>query len=250
VIVNQRFASKYWPGANPVGKRLRLFDRRTPKGEDEGPWRTVVGVVSNIAQNEIARPESNYLVYEPYRQRTVGNMRMIVRTRIPPASLAATIRREIQAIDPDITVWSVGTLEQSFKTLYWKSEFYGSLFLIFAALALLLASFGLYAVIAHSVSQRSQEIGVRIALGGTARDIRGLVLRQGLLPVGVGLTVGLALSLAMNRLLQAQLVQVSPSDLITLAAVSATLIVAAILGCLIPARRAMQVDPLVALRHD
>ncbi len=250
VIVNQRFASKYWPGENPLGKRLRLFDRKTPKGDDEGPWRTVVGVVSDIAQNEIARPESNDLVYEPYRQRIVGTMRMMARTGIPPSSLAAAIRREIQTIDPEITVWSVATLDQSFKTLYWKSEFYGSLFAIFAAIALLLASFGLYAVIAHSVSQRTQEIGVRIALGGTAGDIRGLVLRQGLLPVGVGLAIGLALSLAVNRLLQAQLVQVSPSDPITLGAVSAALIAAALLGCLIPARRAIRVDPVVALRHD
>ena len=109
---------------------------------------------------------------------------------------------------------------------------------------------GLYAVIAHSVSQRTQEIGIRMAMGAKARDILKLVLRQGILPLGIGLTIGLAASFAVNRVLKAELVQVSPSDPITLAAVSATLIVTGMLGCLIPARRAMRVDPVVALRHD
>jgi ABC-type antimicrobial peptide transport system permease subunit len=122
--------------------------------------------------------------------------------------------------------------------------------LIFAAIALLLASIGLYAVIAHSVSQRTREIGIRMALGAKARDILKLVLRQGILPSGIGLMIGLAASFAVNRVLKAELVQVSPSDPVTLAAVSATLIMAATLGSLIPARRAMRVDPVVALRYD
>jgi putative ABC transport system permease protein len=134
--------------------------------------------------------------------------------------------------------------------VYWKSQFYGTLFLIFAGVALLLASFGLYAVIAHSVSQRTQEIGVRMALGGSAADIRALVLRQGMLPAGAGLLLGLMASAGVNRLLAAQLVQVSPADPLTLALVAATLVASAALGCLIPARRAARVDPLVALRHD
>ena len=113
-----------------------------------------------------------------------------------------------------------------------------------------MASIGLYTVIAHSVSQRTQEIGIRIAIGATARDILKLVFAQGMLPLAIGLTIGLAASLAVNRLLQSMLVQVSPADPITLAVVSAVLVLSAALGCLIPARRAMRVDPLVALKYE
>jgi putative ABC transport system permease protein len=133
---------------------------------------------------------------------------------------------------------------------FWDSRFYGALFLIFAAIALLLASIGLYTVIAHSVSQRTQEIGVRIAIGATTRDILSLVFRQGMIPLGIGLAIGLSASLAVNRLLESMLVQVSPSDPITLLVASGVLILAAMLGCLIPARRAIRVDPADALRHE
>jgi len=124
------------------------------------------------------------------------------------------------------------------------------LFMIFAAIALLLASVGLYAVMAHSVSQRTQEIGIRTAMGATARDILRLVFKQGLLPVGIGLTIGLAAALVVTPLLKTQLVGVSPADPLTLVLVSATLVVSATFGCLIPARRAANVDPLVALRCE
>lgn len=133
---------------------------------------------------------------------------------------------------------------------FWDSKFYGSLFLIFAAIALLLASIGLYTVIAHSVSQRTQEIGIRMAIGGTPHDILKLVIRQGMLPLAIGLIIGLAASFAVNRLLTSVLVHISPADPITLVAASAVLIVAGALGCLIPARRAMRVDPVVALRNE
>jgi ABC-type antimicrobial peptide transport system permease subunit len=133
---------------------------------------------------------------------------------------------------------------------YRDNRFNGVLFVIFAAIALLLASIGLYAVIAHAVSQRSQEIGIRAAMGATARDILTLVFTQGLLPVGIGLTVGLVAALALTPLLKAQLVGVSPADNLTLFVASATLVVSATLGCLIPARRATRVDPVVALRHE
>jgi ABC-type antimicrobial peptide transport system permease subunit len=125
-----------------------------------------------------------------------------------------------------------------------------ALFLIFAAIALLLASVGLYAVIAHSVSRHIQEIGIRMAVGATARDILGLVFTEGMLPVGIGLAIGLAASFAVNRVLKAELVQVSPTDPVTLVVASAVLILAAMLGCLIPARRATRVDPVIALRHE
>jgi len=243
-IVNQRFARQYWPGEDPAGKRLRLFDKTGP-----GVWLAVVGVASNIIQNDVTRQKFEPSVYLPYRQKPGGGMWVFARTRVPPDSLATAFRREVQALDSDLPMYGPFTLTEHLE-VYWDSRFYGVLFLIFAAVALLLASIGLYTVIAHAVSQRTQEIGIRLAMGATAGDVLKLVLAQGMIPLGIGLTIGLAASLAVNRLLQSMLVQVSPSDPITLVAASALLVFSATLGCLIPARRAMRVNPVVALRYE
>jgi len=152
-------------------------------------------------------------------------------------------------LDPSLPLYGPMAIADRMER-FWDSRFYGSLFLIFAAIALLLASIGLYTVIAHSVSQRTQEIGIRMAIGGTPRDILRLVFRQGMIPLAIGLTVGLAASFAVNRILTSMLVQVSPADPITLVVASAALVLAGTLGCLIPARRAMRVDPVVALRNE
>lgn len=246
VVVNQRFASKYWPGENPLGKRLRLFDGTTP-----GAWRNVVGVVPNIVQNDDTGQKTEPLVYLPYRQMPRAGMKVIARTRVPPGDLGNVFRREVQAIDPDLPIWGPLTLAEVLKMWNYQDKgSFAALFLLAAAIALLLASIGLYAVMAHSVSQRTQEIGIRMAIGATAGDIRKLFFRQGMLPVGIGLIAGLAASFAVNRLLKAALVRVSPADPVTFAAATATLILAAALGSLIPARRAMRVDPAVSLRHE
>jgi len=142
------------------------------------------------------------------------------------------------------------TMEQRLALNYSEQAVIGSLLSIFAAIALLLASVGLYAVIAHSVSQRTQEIGLRMALGASAGDVRGLVFSQGMLQLGIGLAVGLAGTLAVTRALKAVLVQVSPTDPMTLSAVALVLTAAAALGCLVPAQRAMAIDPVVALRQE
>ena len=177
-------------------------------------------------------------------------MEVIARTHVPSGTLATSIRREIHAVDSDLPIFGPLTLDERLEANYWTSGLDGVLFLIFAAIALLLASIGLYAVIAHSVSQRTQEIGIRMAIGAKARDILELVFVQGMLPLGIGLAIGLAASLEVNRVLKSALVHVSPTDPLTLVVASATLVFAATLFCLIPARRAMRVDPLVALRHE
>ena len=243
-MVNQQFVSRYWPGENPLGKRLQLLDGKRPAPV------TVVGVAPNIIQNDRNGQRTDPLVYLPYRQKPIPGMYFIVRTRGAPGSMATIVRNEIHALYPDLPVYGPLTLTAQLRPRYWNRGLYGTLFLVFAAIALLLASIGLYSVIAHSVSQRTQEIGIRMAIGATARDIRSLVLRQGMLPMGIGLAVGLAASFGVNRLLASELVQVSPGDPITLVFVSAVLLLSATLGCLIPARRAMRVDPLVALRHE
>jgi putative ABC transport system permease protein len=190
------------------------------------------------------------LVYLPWRQMAAGDMNVLVRTSVPPGTLKNTFRNEVHALDSDMPMFGPFTLIERLQTRNWDQARYTGLFLIFAAIALLLASVGLYAVIAHTVSRRTQEMGIRMALGAAARDVLSLVFREGMLPVGIGLAIGLAASLAVNRVLKAELVRVSPDDPLTLIATSAVLILSAALGCWIPARRAMRVDPAVALRHD
>jgi putative ABC transport system permease protein len=245
-IVNQRFASEHWPGEAALGKRLRFFNGKAP-----GPWMTVVGVVSNIVQNDITRQTFDPLVYTPSEQRPAASMWILMRTRGAPGGLASALRGQVQAMDSDLPI-ALGPfpLAQYLARGYQYRGTSGTLFLIFAAIALLLASVGLYAVIAHSVSQRTQEIGIRIAMGATARDILGLVFHQGMIPLATGLAIGLAGSFAVNRVIKSSLVHVSPYDPLTLMVASSVLILAATLGCLVPARRAMRVDPVVALRHE
>jgi len=247
-IVNRRFASAYWPGQDPLGKRLRLFNGKTPSA-----WLTVVGVVSNIVQNDANRQDVDPVIYVPYRQHPADAMWVLVRAHGAPGNLANTFRREIQTLDSTLPIWlGPFTLDERLAGMgnYWRIGSDAALFLFFAAIGLLLASLGVYAVVAHSVSERAQEIGIRIAIGATRRDILALVLSRGMLPLGIGVTIGLFAALAVNRVLISTLVHVSPSDPVTLIVAAATLIAAATLGCLVPARRAMRVDPIVALRHE
>jgi putative ABC transport system permease protein len=246
-VVNQRFASEHWPEQTAVGQRFRVFSGATP-----GAWLTVVGVVSNIVY-ATDRQEIAPVVYLPYAQTPRGgDMSVLIRTSVRAGGLTTGLRHEIGALDSDIPIW-LGPYDLADQLasggLYGNIRNHAVLLLIFAALALLLASIGLYAVIAQSVSQRTREIGVRIAIGATARDILGLVFKLGMLPTAIGLIIGLAASVAVTRVLSSELVQVSPSDPATLAAASAVLICSAMLGCWIPARRARRVDPMVALRH-
>ncbi|MBV9742266.1 MAG: FtsX-like permease family protein [Acidobacteriia bacterium] len=242
--VNQVFASKLWPGEDPIGKRLRLFSDLTP-----GPWLTVTGVVSNIVQNDMIRQRFEPLVYLPYRQQPGAGMWVFVKTRVPPEGIATPLRREVRVLDADLPVYGPFALSDRLEG-FSDTRFYGTLFLIFAAIALLLASVGLYTVIAHSVSQRTQEIGIRVAMGATRGDIMRMVFAQGVAPSAIGLASGLGASLAVNRLLKAELILVSPSDPLTLAVTGVVLTVAALLGCVFPARRALRVEPVVALRYE
>lgn len=243
-IVNQLLAERLWPGQDPVGRRIRFF-----AGGKPGEWLTVAGVVSNILQNDQTRQRFDPVAYVPYRQDPAGGQWVLLRTEGPPTQLVNAFRAAVHEIDPDLSIYGPFALTARLEA-FWDNRFYGMLFGIFAAIALFLASIGLYTVVAHSVSQRTQDIGIRLAVGASSSDILKLVLIQGLLPLGIGLAIGLAGSLAVNRLLRSALVQVSPWDPVTLAVASATLVIVAALGCLIPARRAMRVDPVIALRHE
>ena len=248
VIVNDQFARTQWPGEDPLGKRLRLFNGNTPDG-----WATVIGVAPNIVQ-DVTRQRRDPVVYVPYpQQQPTGGMWVFVQTRVTPASLASAFRHEVQALDADLPVW-IGPYPLSERLAgtgaYWSIRNEAVLLLVFALVGLLLASVGLYAVVAHSVGQRTQEIGIRTAMGATAGDILALVFKQGVRPVGAGLALGLAASVVVNRVLASQFVGVSPSDPITLIVATVVLVLSATLGCWIPAHRATKIDPLVALRRD
>jgi putative ABC transport system permease protein len=246
VIVNERFAKEHWSGENPLGKRLRLF-----KGTSPEDWRTVIGVVSNIAQNSVIHQQAaDPLIYLPYRERPSAAIWIFARTRIPSGTLAQEFRREVFDLASSAPIVNVFTMTEWFKVRYVETTNITVMFLLFAGIALLLACIGLYAVIAHSVSRQTQDIGIRMAMGAKPGDIVKLVFREGMLPIVIGLTIGLAASLAVNRLLTSALIQVSPGDPLTLVAVSLVLMFSAALGCWIPAGRAMRVDPVVALRHE
>ncbi|MGD1069245.1 MAG: ABC transporter permease [Bryobacteraceae bacterium] len=247
VLVNQRFAEKYWPEAEAVGKRLRLFDRSGPASKG---WLTVTGVVPNILQNDVNIREVDPLIYLPYRQKPLRDMSIMARTTVPASTLGGAFRREVQAVDDHLPVYNLRTLEERLALNNWPYRIFGALFGIFAGIALVMASVGLYAVIANSVSQRTQEIGVRLALGASGGSVLKMIFAQGMRQLAIGLTLGLLLSLGVTRVLKSMLVQVSATDPATFFAVSLVLGAAAALGCWLPARRAMRVDPAIALRYE
>jgi predicted permease len=251
-IVNQRFAARNWPGRMPPGKQIRLLPRMGAPvpGNKPAPWLTIVGVVSNVVENDHTRQSVDSLVYVPFEQAPAPFMPVLARTGVAPASLIAPIRRQFEAMDPELAVPALMPLRERLDRAWTFERNVTALFLFFAAVALLLAAVGLYAAVSHSVSRRVQEIGIRVAIGATGGDILTLVLRQGVLPVGAGLALGLAGSFATNRVLKSQLVGVSPADPIALAAASALLVLCAALGCIAPARRALRLDPAAAVRHE
>jgi predicted permease len=255
-VVNQSFAFKFWPGEHALGKRLRVRNRNQPD-RNQGDWLTVVGMVPDIMQGDPIRQRFLPLVYVSIQPEPLAAAHFLLRTQIPPDQVMQAVRNKIQALDPDVILENFTTLKASFSfdgdymdTEHMELGKDAAVAPAFALMALLLAAIGLYAVIAHSVGQRTREIGVRMAIGAATEDIRRMVLRDGMLPVAFGTLIGLAASLAVNRILQSQLVGVSPYDPVTMSAAAMVLILVALLACYIPARRAMNVDPAVALRHD
>jgi hypothetical protein len=262
-IVNESFAARFWHGEQALGKRLRVKDRNK-----RSEWRTVIGVVSNIMQGDPLRQHFKPLVYAPFRQEPATRAQnsdgagfngayFLLRTSIPPHQVARVVRAEVERLDTDVILQEFTNLRASFAFRRDRMDLehaelgkYGEAAPIFALIALLLAAVGLYAVVAHSVNQRTKEIGVRMAIGATGKGIRNMVLRDGMLPVGAGMILGLAASLAVNRILQSQLVGVSPYDPATVIGAPVILILVALIACHIPSRRAVRVDPLVALRQD
>jgi putative ABC transport system permease protein len=197
-----------------------------------------------------SRFNNDPLIYLPYGEELPREMFIVSRTRVPPATLAGAFRRAVQSTDENLPGYGVRTLEDHLAQSRLPTTLLGGMFTVFAEIALVLACVGLYAVIAHSVSQRTQEIGVRRAMGGTDRDILRLVLAQGMRPLALGVAIGLPAAFGITHVLRSALVGVSPGDPVTFSGVVVVLALAGVLGCAIPARRAIRVDPVVALKCE
>jgi predicted permease len=255
VIINERMASQFFPGEDPMGERIRFPSDPPPgapapasPGQSQGVWRTIVGISPSIRHSSPQDAEPTAVVYMPFRQDPPGFAALLVRSRLPPGTVMDAARKEVQAIDQDQPVFTIQTLDQMLEQARWPFRVFGSLFVIFAVIALVLSSVGLYAVMAYSVTQRTQEIGVRMALGAEGRQVSWLILKRGLVQLAIALTLGLAGAFGLSRVLRTILVQVTPNDPVTFASITILLTIVSITACLLPARRATRVDPLVALR--
>jgi putative ABC transport system permease protein len=241
VIVNQSFAERAWQGQDPLGRRIRV-------GQGKPVWRTVVGVVPDLQMGGIAGDIEPHGFYLPLAQDCPERVSVALRTQGAPAALAPQVRAQVAALDRDLPIYFVMSMEQVIAENAFFHNLFAALFLIFGACALALAGVGIYGVVAFSVTQRTQEIGVRIALGAGKAQVLGMILRQGAWQLAVGLGAGLVLAVFLAWLLTELLYQVSYVDLPTYVAVIAVLAAVTLSACLIPARRAARVDPLVAIR--
>ena len=257
VIINERLAAEFFKGQDPIGRRLRFVQPPPSPGQTPPAtpppvpvWRTIVGISPTIRHANQQDAEPTNVVYIPLRQEPSGFTNLLVRTSLPPGALMSAVREQMRGVDPDQPVQNVQTMAQLLDRQMWPYRVFGTLFLTFAVIALVMSAVGLYAVMAYSVTQRTTEIGVRMALGANGADVRWLILRRGLVQMGLGLALGLAGAFGVSRVLRTLLVQVTPTDPLTFAVITVILTVVAVAACLIPARRASRVDPLVALRAD
>ena len=242
IVVNETMAKRYWPNEDAIGRRVRF-------GADPAPWMTVVGVVADV-QVRGARKSAVAETYIPYWHQPEAGINVVLKTAGDPAALAEPLRRMVKAIDPNIAVSSVETMDGIVATSIGSSRFYALLVGIFAGLALVLAAVGIYGVMSYAVAQRTQELGVRLALGAGEGQIFGLVIGEMLRLAAVGVVLGLGGSIALGQAIATMLFGVPAVDLVTFAATAAVLVAVALLAACLPARRAMRVDPMTALRAE
>jgi predicted permease len=246
VVINEAFARTYWPNENPVGKRLKL---PIPGDRSTFSWNIVIGVVAD-ARTESLEGSSTPQMYLSLYQRPAKDLAIYVRGRLDTAAIPMEVREQVQAVNPELPVFGAQTLDEVLSGALSVRRFSMEMVALFALTALLLAGLGIYGVISYIVSERTHEIGIRLALGAQSRSILRMVLRQGLGLAIAGTAVGLVCALIVSHLMAGLLYGVRPTDPVTFASVALLLIGVSLLGCYIPARRAMRVDPMVALRYE
>ncbi len=242
VLVNEAFAKKFLPGQQPIGQRLEI-------GSDEKKTQEIVGVVADV-KNDDVEEAADPTAYLPYAQNPNRTMNLVIRGTQEPTRLVSAVRSEVRALDPGLPVSNVKTLSEMIAERISAKRLMAYILAVFALCALLLASVGIYGVMSYAVTQRTQEIGIRMALGARAADVLSLVLKNGMALALTGVAIGLAGAFALTRLLASLLFHVTPTDKLTFAGVALILVGVALLACYIPARRATKVDPLVALRYE
>ncbi len=243
-VVNERFVAQFLDGENPIGRRLRFGTTQTTQ-----PWLTIVGVVPDIFGGDPQDPKPA-VIFQPFAQAHSAFAYVSARTELPPLELTQPVRDAVASLNPDLPIYWPMTLTEAIAAQLWFVRIFGTMFMLFGFVALFLASIGLYAVMSFSVSRRSREMGVRMALGASARNVMGLVLRQGAWQLGLGLALGLTLAAAISRLMTVVLFDVQPLDAVVFGSVASVLALAGVAACLIPARRATHVDPAVAMRAE
>jgi putative ABC transport system permease protein len=246
VIVSERTAKTLWPGMDPIGREI-FWGAGTPTPEN--PYCTVVGVVGNVRYNA-AEADNGLELYYPYTQYPVSNVYYLLRTRMSAGRINQDARTVIRAIDQNAPIVWTKSMEQIMDESLWQRRLWGVLFAVFAGLALVLAAIGIYGVMSYMVSQRTREIGIRVALGASRASVLRLVIRNGFGLVIVGLVGGVGAALALSQLVRSLLFGVTPTDRATFAGVPCLLAVVALVACYVPARSAASVDPLTALRQE
>jgi putative ABC transport system permease protein len=247
-VINETMARQYWPGEDAVGKRFKLGDPDEPK-----PWTTIVGVAGDVRQMGVDEPvkAEMYLPYQQIKdQQWFAPRDLVIRTTVEPLSIVAAVRSEIHQIDADQPIANIRTMDEVLGEETATRRLGMTLLAAFAGLALLLASLGIYGVLAYFVVQHTQEIGVRLALGAQRRDILGLVLKKGMMLALVGVVIGLGAAFALTRFMASLLYGVGAADPLTYAIITLLLTVVALCACYLPARRATKVDPMVALTYE
>jgi hypothetical protein len=256
VLINEAMAKKYWQDEDPVGQLIIIGKGLGPQFED--PARQIVGIVGNVRENGLGN-EGVGVMYIPQSQvpegitalaNSVIPLSWAIRTANEPLSQRVAIERELQAVDAQLPISRERSMEQVVAGAVSRQNFNMVLLTIFAGVALVLAAIGIYGVMAHSVQQRNQEIGIRMALGASRRRMLGMVLRQGLTMAGLGVGVGLLLAYGMTRILASLLFGVKASDPLTFGVAAVTLTMVALVAAYLPARRATGVDPAAALRYE
>jgi putative ABC transport system permease protein len=256
-IINQRFAQLHFPNEDPIGRRIVLsIDLQGGAAPAGGIplslTATVVGIAPNVRQRDIQLPDPDPVAYLPFRTDPRAFMTLLVRSSSDPSAMAPILREEVRAIDADLPLFGIRTMDQMLAQQRWPFRVFGTMFAIFAFIALALSAVGLYAVTAYSVTQRTQEIGVRMALGAQSNQVTWLFLRRSFIQLAIGLTIGVAGAYGVARLFESTdlLVQTTSRDPSVIIAIAALLAVVAVAASLWPARRATKLDPLVALRRD